>query len=145
MAARYNQEAVHRSFVPGDEVLVLLLTTGKPLEAQFHGPYVVKEVGELNYVVRTPDRRKDAQLCHVNMLKRYVLRDKLNDDIHPVSSIQVDSESEEYSQDIGTPAKLNNSEILDNLDSKLSHLDASAQQDPCKILKEFKCLGGMDC
>ena len=94
---------------------MLLSITGKPLEARFHGPYVVvKKVGDLNYVVRAPDRRKDTQLCHVNMLKRYVLRDKPNEYVHPVSSIQVNSESEEYSQDIGSPAKLNNSEILDN-------------------------------
>ena len=52
MAAGYNQEAVHQYFVPGDEVLVLLPVTGKPLETRYHGPYVVvKKVGDLNYVV----------------------------------------------------------------------------------------------
>ena len=92
MATRYNREAVKRSFIPGDKVLVLLPVTGKPLEARFYGPYdVVKKVGELNYIVRTHDRRKTTQLCHVNMLKPYIKRDCSQENIRPISSVQVDT------------------------------------------------------
>ena len=32
----------------------------------------------MNYIVSTPDRRQNTQLCHINMLKSYVNRDKNN-------------------------------------------------------------------
>ena len=35
---------------------------------------IEKKVGDLDYLVATPDRRKRAQLCHVNMLKPYFRR-----------------------------------------------------------------------
>ncbi|XP_076052821.1 uncharacterized protein LOC143032237 [Oratosquilla oratoria] len=45
---------------------------GNLLRAKFSGPYeVVKRVGELNYIVATPDRRRNQQLCHINTLKLY--------------------------------------------------------------------------
>ncbi|KAK4312189.1 hypothetical protein Pmani_016345 [Petrolisthes manimaculis] len=66
MKQRYDE------FQVGEEVLVLLPFQGKPLTARYSGPYVVeKRVGEVDYIVKTPDRRKSHQLCHVNMLKQY--------------------------------------------------------------------------
>ena len=38
--------------------------------------YITVKVTDLNYSVRTPDRRKKTHLCHINMLKSYVNRDK---------------------------------------------------------------------
>ena len=39
-------------------------------KAKFFGPYVIeKRVGEVDYVVRTPDRRKLRRVVHVNLLK----------------------------------------------------------------------------
>ena len=72
MKGYYDRRAEYRSFAPGDEVLVLLPLQGQPLAARYSGPYVIeKKVGDLDYLVVTPDRRKRAQLCHVNMLKPY--------------------------------------------------------------------------
>ena len=72
MKGYYDRKAQYRSFQPGEEVLVLLPMQGQPLAARYSGPYVVeRRVGELDYIVATPDRRKKAQLCHVNMLKPY--------------------------------------------------------------------------
>ena len=63
-------------FKPGDKVLVLLPVQGNVLQARYHGPYkVLKTVGDLDYVIETPDRRKSTQLCHVNMVKPYFERD----------------------------------------------------------------------
>ncbi|KAL5006374.1 hypothetical protein ScPMuIL_015180 [Solemya velum] len=43
----------------------------------YFGPYVVeKKVDDVNYIVQTPGRRKKTQLCHVNMLKKYVDREE---------------------------------------------------------------------
>ena len=72
MKRRYDQKAVVRKFQVGDKVLVLLPVQGRPLAARYSGPYQVdKVVGELDYLVATPDRRKTHQLCHINMLKPY--------------------------------------------------------------------------
>ncbi|XP_076057418.1 uncharacterized protein LOC143034959 [Oratosquilla oratoria] len=77
MKQNYDRKARVREFKQGDKVLVLLPFQGNPLRAKFSGPYVVvKRVGELNYVVATPDRRRKEQLCHLNMLKDYQERDK---------------------------------------------------------------------
>ena len=74
---RYDKYTQSRFFQPGDQVLALLPVPGKLLKARYFGSYVVKEkVSNLNYIVRTPDRRKNTQLCHINMLKSYVNRDK---------------------------------------------------------------------
>ena len=73
MKGYYDRKATYREFAPGDEVLVLLPLQGQPLAARYSGPYVVeRRVGDLDYMVATPDRRKRAQLCHVNMLKPYI-------------------------------------------------------------------------
>ena len=79
MKERCDKYTQSRSFQPGDQVLALLPVPGKPLQARYFGPYIVKEkVSDLNYIVGTPDRRKNSQLCHINMLISYVNRDKSN-------------------------------------------------------------------
>jgi len=72
----YDRRACQREFDPGDKVLVLLPVQGKPLEAKFHGPYLVEQrLGPVDYVISTPDRRKTKRVCHINLLKKYVERD----------------------------------------------------------------------
>ena len=83
----YDKDAKSREFSPGDKVLVLFPIPGHPLQARYHGPYVIEsKVGEVDYIVKTLDRRKSRQLCHINMLKEYVDR---NDDgsVKPVCSV----------------------------------------------------------
>ena len=59
-------------FEPGDGVLVLLPVVGNPLLAKYSGPdKVVKKISDTNYLVKTPGRRKETQVCHINMLKAY--------------------------------------------------------------------------
>ena len=114
---------VSRSFKPGDKVLVLLPVPGDPLETRYFGPYIVSEKkSEQNYVMKTPDRRKSQQLCHTNMLKPYFERKK---DIGPeiVNAVNVGLSKDSYEPKIlSDMTKLNNSDVLKNLDSeKLSH------------------------
>ena len=69
MKQNYDKNSVSRSFQSGDKVLAFLPVSRKPLQARYFGPYVVKKKeNELNYIIVTPNRRKNEQLCHVNML-----------------------------------------------------------------------------
>lgn len=73
MKIRYDINSQTRSFKPGDQVLALLPIPGKPLQARYFGPYIVeKKVSDLNYIILTPGRQKQKQMCHVNMLKLYI-------------------------------------------------------------------------
>ena len=72
----YDENARERNFKPGDKVLALLPIPGRPLQARYYGPYTVhKKVSDVNYIINTPGRRKQKQLCHINMLKEYIDRD----------------------------------------------------------------------
>ena len=58
MKVWYDRRSRKRSFQPGDQLLLSPLP-GQPLQASFHGPYVVdRRIGEVDYVLFTPDRRK---------------------------------------------------------------------------------------
>ena len=46
-----DKRSREQSFKPGDKVLALLPLPGHPLQARYHGPYVVKyKVGNVDYV-----------------------------------------------------------------------------------------------
>lgn len=68
----YDHNAKSRSFSPGDHVLVLLPVHGSSLQARFSRPYIVtRKVSDRDYLVSTPDWRRQSRLCHINMLKPY--------------------------------------------------------------------------
>ena len=72
MKVWYDRKAKSRCFEPGDRVLVLFPVVGNSLQAKYSGPYkVVKKISDTNYLVKTPGRRKETQVCHINMLKAY--------------------------------------------------------------------------
>ena len=108
--------------------------------------YVLDFGTKLNYVLVTPDRRKQTQLCHVNMIKPYIDRGS-SLGVHPVSLNVISSEPEEtLSIDCNdklsplTTAKLSNSDILRDLDFTLSHLSSMQRQDLTHLLQAFKYL-----
>ena len=75
----YDKKAREINYEVGDEVLVLLPMLSKPLQAKYHGPYVIVEkLGPVDYVVKTPDRRKQRRVCHANLLKPYIRRKQTN-------------------------------------------------------------------
>lgn len=85
MKERYDTNTTESSFDPGQKVLALLPVPGNPLQARYFGPYVIKEkLSNLNCVLETPDRWKQMQLCHINMLKPYIDADS-SLEVHPVS------------------------------------------------------------
>ena len=68
MKARYDNHVIDRKFKPGHKVLALLPIPGRPLQARYFGPYTIdKKTSDLNYIINTPGRRKNKQMCHVNM------------------------------------------------------------------------------
>ena len=99
MKLHLDENAQDRNFEPGDKVLALLPIPGKPLQARYYGPYTVdKKLSDVNYTVNTPGRRTQKQLCHINMLKKYIDRDSsVISSVNLVSSVppeqnQMDSE-----------------------------------------------------
>ena len=61
---------------PGDKVLALLSIPDRPLQARYFSPYTIdKKTSDLNYIINTSGRRKNKQMCHVNMSKEYFDRD----------------------------------------------------------------------
>lgn len=148
----FDKKAKRRVFSPGDQVLMLLLLPGSALQAQYSGPYVTeRQVSQCDYMVRTPDRKRKTQLCHVNLLKPYVARSLLSE-VNPLaalappsfSSVPVDSRCGDASADADevnhltkvSCARLTNSEILAGLDTYLSHLKTSERHDVKQLINK---------
>lgn len=158
MKRRYDIKAVPRSFNAGDQVLVLLPTSGSALSARFSGPYVLtKKLSETDYVVSTPDRTRKTRVCHINMLKAYHGREGSSEktegkSVPVVSSVAV---AVEVSSSVETGAdedglvlrnapqqstRLRNSELLKTLPSYLVHLSDDQRQDDIQLIKKFPTL-----
>ena len=138
MKARYDNHVIDRIFEPGDKVLALLPIPGRPLQARYFGPYTIdKKTSDLNYIINTPGRHKNKQMCHVNMLKQYFDRDSsISKPITVVNTVPQESnvfEPEANSDFIDKsdpgPSKLETSDILRNRNNKLSHLEPIQQED----------------
>ena len=139
MKKQFDTKAKARHFFPGDEVLLFLPIPGNPLKSKFTGPYVISQkLSDLNYVVKTPDRRKDTQLVHVNLIKPYVRRQLPEDSktsnvcVGSIMSTNLENvnKSDEVT-DIPSPRKNPlNSEILSNPDTYFSYIqDSSLRSD----------------
>ena len=104
-------------------------------------------MGSVDYVIATPDRRKQRQFCHINMLKDYHER---NCDGEKTCAVAVtstpDAVCEKSDAEEGnkmeadflcdTGIRLNNSEVLANFGNKLNHLPKNeASELQCLILE----------
>lgn len=143
MKEHYDRKATLREFKIGDKVLAMLPIPGSPLKARFHGPYVVtKKVGDLDYKIDTPDRRKPKQLCHVNMLKLYNERETEGEAKPVANTVKLDSKAHvcndnEIENNIGISVKLENSQILNDLESKLHHLIPTQRDGMVLLINEY--------
>uniref|UniRef100_A0A9J8AZR1 Integrase catalytic domain-containing protein n=1 Tax=Cyprinus carpio carpio TaxID=630221 RepID=A0A9J8AZR1_CYPCA len=69
----YDRAAQPREFQPGDHVLVLVPNAACKFLATWQGPYTMTEkVGPVTYRVRQPGRRRESQLYHINLLKKWI-------------------------------------------------------------------------
>jgi len=83
---------------------------------------VIRKVSDVNYVVKTPDRRKPTQLCHINMIKSYhdrgadthVMAIEVTAEVLDDSMKDVESSASEHDYQV----KLSNSEILASLEAR---------------------------
>ena len=149
MKTWYDKSARNRVFNPGDKVLVFLRIPGNPLQARYPGPCEVEsKVSELDYVVKTPGRKKQTQLCHVNMMKEYVDRNESGtvkpisalasvecNDIHFVNNVDL-----EIVDCVDDKVKLKNSDVLSHLDKKLCHLSSHERMEMGNMIHKFEHL-----
>ena len=147
MKFRYDENARERNFKPGDKVLALLPIPCRPLQARYYGSHTVhKKISDVNYIINTPGRRKQKQLCHINMLKEYI-----DGDISVVMSVNVvnsvpyeqshmDSEDMNFVKSDPLSSKLQNSDIFKDLDQKLSHLDLAKRNELKQLIHEYEHL-----
>ncbi|XP_076038423.1 uncharacterized protein LOC143023698 [Oratosquilla oratoria] len=122
----------HREFRVGDKVLVFLPVQTHPFQARYDGPFqIVDRVGDANYVVYTPGRRKKKRLVHVNLLKPYRVRKskEREENVEPSLSACVvvptcDNDQKDNFPELqsGLYAKVDNSTILYDPSTKLGHL-----------------------
>ncbi len=155
MKTWYDKKASERSFNPGDQVLVLFPVRENPLQAKFSGPYTVRsKVSDVNYVIDTPGRRKKTQLCHINMLKPYHVREMPQTScaaavVQNTCSSGNDTMEHVYSDDQGDDVqpthkfdnyRLNNSDILSSLESKVDHLKPHQQHEIVDLIKNHESL-----
>ena len=156
MKVWYDRKAKSRCFEPGDRVLVLFPVVGNPLQAKYSGPYkVVKKISDTNYLVKTPGRRKETQVCHINMLKAYhekpkpefvTLNNRLGlespthskDCVGQVAEKEEDTESEVRLGNDQQPIKLQNSQILNDLGNKLSHLPLVQRKELAEVITQYR-------
>ena len=156
MKVWYDRKARSRCFEPGDRVLVLFRVVGNLLQAKYSGPYkVVKKISDTNYLVKTPGRRKETQVCHINVLKAYHERPKpelvaLNgklglespthskDCVGQLAEKEEDTESEVRLGNDQQPIKLRNSQILNDLGLKLSHLPSVQRKELAEVITQYR-------
>ena len=147
MKTWYDKDARNRVFKPGDKVLVFLPIPGHPLQARYFGPYEIEsKISDVNYVVKTPGRRKEKRVCHVNMWKKYFDRSDRNF-VKPVSTfanvncvencVEPECDVENNEKDFIQSVWLTNSEILTNPEVKLGHLTAHQNEEVLQLMKEY--------
>ena len=144
MKTWYDRNARRREFKAGDKVLVFLPVRSNPLQARFFGPYEIEtKLSDVNYVVKTPDRRKGKRMCHINMLKEYFERSE--NTVKSMSTITLIPAPTEGNASAGVQEKemdqnvrLKNSEILGNIGMKIGHLTDYQRQEVSYLVDEYK-------
>ncbi|CAC5369208.1 unnamed protein product [Mytilus coruscus] len=115
----YDKDARDRVFEPGDKVLVFLPVPGHPLQAKYCGPYTIEsKINDLNYIVKTPGRRKQNRVRGESKPVATLAMVKLENNHDKPDIIEPPFSSKTMEETV----RLKNSEILSNLDSKLAHL-----------------------
>ena len=72
MKYHYDKNAQDRTYRVGEEVLVFLPEGAGKLDSKWQGPYkITQKIGEVDYEVHMPDKRKSKRVLHANLLKKW--------------------------------------------------------------------------
>ncbi len=105
-----------------------------------------RKLSDTDYIIGTPDRQRKTRVCHINMLKRYVARGKREESkssVVPVASSAMVSPTSMNDDGLclrsmpGSGVRLNNSEILSDLNSHLLHLTEDQKADIVTLIQTF--------
>lgn len=99
-------------------------------------------------MVETPDRRRKAKVCHVNILKAYHSREEHAPEntkcgaVATVAMLKAETGEDDGSADLVPPqvAQLSISEMLKIFPESLGHLEVNQQQDILNLVSEYLCL-----
>ena len=109
-------------------------------------------MGELDYLIKTPERKRKTRLCHVNLLKKYCERSQAGlSGVKAVAgvktaavlstSIPVGEKDIDGVVERGVScARLPNSEIVANLEVHLSYLDSPHRSDVTEAICKYPAL-----
>ena len=127
MKTWYDKDARGRTYQEGEEVLVLLPTTSRSLEAQWQGPFkITRKLSDLDYEVDTGRHTKRLRVFHTNLLKKWKSRRELvmfsNNDI--MSEVYCPLKSSENWKDV---------EISE-------HLTSEQKQMMSNLLEKYSCV-----
>lgn len=124
----YDQKAQQRGFEPGQKVLLLLPSSSSKLLAKWQGPFVVtKKTGPTTYEVFHPEKGKQKQTYHANLLKAWEERRSLSPNTSLLAhQVVEEDDSEGVVEDWNQPAKVD-----------LSHLEGKKPVDLQIIFDTF--------
>ena len=75
MKESYDKHAQDRSYEVGEEVLVFLPEGAGKLDSRWQGPYKIsRKIGDANYEIIMPDKRKSKRILHANLCKKWYNR-----------------------------------------------------------------------
>ena len=148
----YNRKSKPLKLKVGDLVLVLANVDGKPLNMKFTGPHkILKQTSEVDYLVEFKGTRKEHRNLHVNMLRKYFVRnefvnvvqvvDHLSETIDEDIVYRFDEPNEEdmVGDDEDVLAILHPSSVTDEtIVSKLSHLTDKEGNDMKQVIEDYK-------
>ena len=141
MKLRYDVGKKKRSFEVGDEVLVFLPTEKSMFHAKFDGPYkVVEKFSDINYRIETPTRKQKSRVVHINQIKLY--NDRQNTTVgvlQPAEDNDIEQVDEYRIKEVEIPSpKLQNSQILENLDAKLEHVPRNGRENLARMMMAYR-------
>ncbi|XP_071944782.1 uncharacterized protein [Antedon mediterranea] len=72
MKSYYDRTAKDIHYKVGEEVLIFLPEGAGKLDSKWQGPYkITKKVGEVDYEIHMPDKRKSHRIIHANLIKKW--------------------------------------------------------------------------
>ena len=128
---KYDKKAKARSFQIGEFALALLPKQGGSLQYKFSGPYkILDKRGDVNYCLEIKGSRKKRRWLHINLLKKY------EGELYATSNVIV---AEPVQEDLGLQVvdSRNNTEVMNNLEEKLSYLEVSQVKQVKELLLEY--------